>query len=485
MQQLLGFLPDADPTQAGVITSCTNFIPYEQGMKGAPVGSTPSGVPALAAACIGATVVTKLDDTRRIFSGTTTKLYELSAGSWSDVSGAVYTGGTDTRWCFTQFGNATLAANKADYIQRSNGSGSFSTVATAPKARIIFNVGTFVMALNTSDGTYGDQSDRWWCCATNDDTSWTPSTATMATTGRLVSAPGQLTAGARLGDYAIAYKEKAVYLGQFVGAPSVWDWQLVPGGEAGCVGQEALCDIGGAHFFVGMDNLWLFDGSRPVPIGTNTVRQWFFNNSDPSNRFRTKCIFDRQNNVVWTFFPSVGSTVCDQALVYHVATKQWGAATVTVEAVLNYISAGVTIDSLSGISSTIDGLSSYSFDSQFWLTGGRSMSYFDTSHQMKSLTGPSTTSGFTTGDVGDDEYTSLLTKIRLRFAPSYKPSSANVTGYTKMGEGDSLTLAATSSMNDSKFDLLQSGRFHRAAFSFTGDVRVLAMDAVLVQMGNA
>ena len=84
MDKLLGFVPDAEPTTPGILTSVTNMIPWEQGMRGAPRGATPSGVPALAAECRGAAVVTKLDDTRRIFAGTATKLYELSAGAWVD-----------------------------------------------------------------------------------------------------------------------------------------------------------------------------------------------------------------------------------------------------------------------------------------------------------------------------------------------------------------------------------------------------------------
>ena len=35
MDKLLGFTPDMDPCVPGVITSCTNLIPYEQGMRGA------------------------------------------------------------------------------------------------------------------------------------------------------------------------------------------------------------------------------------------------------------------------------------------------------------------------------------------------------------------------------------------------------------------------------------------------------------------
>ena len=217
MQKLLGFLPDAAPVTPGIITSCDNLIPYRNGMKAAPTGQTPADVPALGAACLGAAVVTKLDDSRRIFGGVTDKIYELVAGVWTDRAGSAYSATADNRWTFAQFGDATLAANLGDYIQRST-TGAFATIATAPKARIVFNVGSFVMALNTIDATYGTSPDRWWCCASFDDTSWTPSLSTLATTGRLVSNPGKITAGGRLGEYAVAYKDHAIYLGQFVGA---------------------------------------------------------------------------------------------------------------------------------------------------------------------------------------------------------------------------------------------------------------------------
>lgn len=484
MDKLLGFLPDAEPTLPGVITSCVNFIPDQTGMRGAPSASTPGSTPALAAACQGAAIVTKLDDTRRVIAGTQTKLYELSAGSWADVSTGSYTGGADSRWSLTQFGNSTLAANLADTIQRSTGSG-FAPIAYALKAKIIFSVGAFVMALNTSDVTYGTSQNRWWCCASFDDSLWTPSVSTLATTGQLVSAPGQITAGGRLGEFAIAYKEKAIYIGQFVGAPGVWDWLQAPGGEAGCIGQDAWCDVGGAHFVVGMDSFWIFDGSRPIPIGVGEVRDWFYTNSNPAYRSKIQCVYDKQNNVVYIFYPSTASLTLDQVLVYHVGSKRWGCITQPMEAALNYISAGVTIDGLASYAATIDGLASYSFDSQFWLSGGRSMSIFNTSHQLQALTGVSVSSGFTTGDAGDDDTVSLLSKIRLRFLPGYKPTSATAQVYSKMEEGDGLTAGATSTMSDGKFDVLQSARFHRAAFTFTGDVRCVALGAVLIPEGDS
>jgi hypothetical protein len=480
VDKLIGFAPDADPTIPGALTSVTNLIPWEQGMRGAPTGSTPSGVPALAAECRGAAVVTKLDDSRRVFAGTSTKLYELSGGAWVD-SGGAYTGGADARWSIAQFGNATLASNTTDTIQRSSGAG-FTDIAGAPKAKVIFSVGTQIMALNTNDGSV--KPDGWHCCATYDETDWAESLTTLCASGRVVSQPGAFTAGGRLGEYAVGYKEKSIFIGQFVGAPSVWDWAQVPGGDAGCIGQDAWADIGGAHFIVGQDSFWLFDGSRPVPVGDELLRRWFYNNSSPNYRYKTQCVCDRQNNVVWVFYCSAASSVPDKALVYHMKTKIWGAVDISVEATLNYVSAGTTIDGLTALSSTIDGLASFSFDSQYWLVGGRSLAAFNNSHQLQSITGPSATSSMTTGDTGDDDVVSLLSAIRLRFAPGYKPQSATTQTYTKMELGESLTPASTSSMNDGRFDVLDSSRWHRVSFNFTGDHRILAVGYTLKAEGT-
>lgn len=485
MTPVLGFSPDIEAPTPGVLMDCSQFIPYQSGMESAPSVQTPSDVPALAAACSGAAVVTLLDGTRRILAGTTTKLYEVTAGSWADESrtvGGAYTGGSDSRWSFAQFGNSTVAANRADAMQRSTGSGiAFADIATAPKAEIVFSVGAFVMALNVDDGA--DKPDGWHCCAAYDETDWTASVTTQATKGRLVATPGELTAGLRLGDYAIAYKSQSIYMGQYVGSPVVWDWILVPGGGAGCVGKEAVCDIDGAHFFVGEDNFWLFDGTRPVPVGDSQIRQWFSDNSDPANLYKTKCVYDRQQNRVWIFYPSAGSSTCDSALVYHLKSKQFGRANRTVEAVLSYVGSGITYDTLSSAGATYDALPDVSYDSQYWLTGGRAMSIFNSSHQLQTLTGAGEDCTFTTGDVGDDDAVSLLKQVRVRFSAGYGPTTASLTTYHKMSSGDSLTLGTTTSINDGKFDVLKAARWHRGVFSMTGTVRVTGMNAMLEDAG--
>jgi hypothetical protein len=483
MTPIIGFAPDADPVTDGVLTDCQNLIPFEAGFVGAP-----SPVAVLAAAldsdCRGAVVATKLDGSRRVFAGTQSKLYELSGSAWVDrsVGGATYTGSSESRWSFCQFGDTTIASNLTDAMQSST-AGAFNTITGAPKAKIVVSASNnFVIAFNTNDATYGQSPDRWWCCAQNDQTNWAPNVSTAATTGRLVAVEGAIQAALGLGDYVIAYKQRGIFRGVYAGGSIVWQWNLVPGGEAGAVGPEAVCDIGGAHFAVGNDNFWLFDGTRPIPVGVGVVRQWFFNNSSPTYRYRTKVSYDRQKSLVTITYPSLNSSgPCDSRLVFHVSTKHWGRADAIVQAPLNFIAPGVTINSLDSVASTINALPSIPLDAQYWISGGQVACYFDASNRLVSTTGACLTSSITTGDVGDDEQVTMVDKMRPRWMQS--PATASATGYTKMNKGDGLTTGPTSAINDGKFDLRQSARWHRFRIDMTGDHKLTAFAVKPVPVG--
>jgi hypothetical protein len=484
VDKLLGFAPDVDPTTPGILTDCNHVIPYEAGMMGAPMGVAPAGVAALAAECRGAAVMQALDDTRRMFAGTTTKLYELTGTTWTDRSAGTYTGGADTRWSFAQFGNTSLASNYADAMQSST-SGAFAAIAAAPKAKIIVSAANnFVLAFNTNDGTYGVSPDRWWCCAQNDQTTWTPSVSTGATTGRIIAMPGSITAGLPLGDYVIAYKLRGIFLGAFVGSQSgTWQWTLVPGSaQCGAVGPEAVCDIGGAHFIVGDDDFWLFDGTRPVSLGAE-VRLWFKTNSSQAYRYRTKATFDRGRNMVWINFAGQDSTgSCDRTLVWHCATKRWGVTNRVAEAVLNYVAPGTTIDGLNAYGATIDALPPIPFDSAYWTGGGRVFAYFNAAHQLLTATGACVDSTYTTGDYGADEIVTDVDTFRVRFINA--PSASQVQGAYRNDAAGPLSTGPTEQRYNARYDVRQAGNWHRFVVSMTGDHRETGHGPVLLPAGE-
>lgn len=482
MNPIEGFAPDADPTTKGVLTACSNLIPFESGFKASP-SPVAVAVASLAAACRGAVVATKLAGTRRIFAGTQQRLYELAGATWVDRSKAgAYTGSTESRWSFCQFGDTTIASNLTDPMQSST-AGAFADVPTAPKAKIVVSASNnFVLAFNTNDGTFGVSPDRWWNCAQSNQTNWTPAQG-GPTTGRLVAIEGPIQAALPLGDYVIAYKARGFFLGSFVGGDAQWQWTLVPGGDAGAVGQDAVCDIGGAHFFVSDGDFWLFDGTRPVSIGEGIVRRWFLDNSNPVYRFMTQCSFDKPNGLVRVNFPSKTSTgVLDRTLVYHVKRQRWGVANQVVQAPLNYITPGVTIDGMDTIASTIDALPNVPVDSQFWMGGGQVPAYFNNVGQLVALSGVAGTSSLTTGDLGDDDAVTMIDRFRVRFSKS--PATAAATGLIKMNEGDDLTEASASEINDGKFDLRQSARFHRIRVDMTGDMQATAFDVKAIPVGE-
>lgn len=465
MQPIIGFAPDMPPSTPGVITDCSNIIPTNNGFASSP--SLAAQMPALDSACLGAAVTTDTGGTRRLYAGTQTRLYQQVAGAWSLIGRAgAYTGGVEDVWTFAQFGNATVAANNADVLQASVSGGSFADIAGSPAAKVVMASADFVLAFNTNEATFGDQGDRWWCSAFRDHTSWAPSVTTQATSGRLIGDGGDILAACRMGAQVVAYKARSMFVGSYVGAPVVWQWDKVPG-DVGCVGPRAVCDLGGPQFFVGQDNLWLFDGTRPVPMGVGVVRDWFYGTMDDSFRHKTICAYDQVQARVWIFFASVyGGGTLDKALVYHVSRQAWGVVDIVTEAALNYATAGVTMDAITG---TFDSMPSVPYDSGFWEGGARSLAVFDSAHVMSSLGSASGTSTFTTGDIGDDDAAMLVRHVRLRY--STLPISASVQGYTRAVSSDGLAAAgASATLSDGKFDCRQSGRWHRFAFTFSGNV---------------
>lgn len=481
MIPLAGFLPDVDPATPGAITSAYNVVPFASGMKGAPSLAAITDAPALAAACLGGVVAAKLDGTRRIFAGTASTLYELNTGTiaWDDVSrGGAYSLVTGDRWKFVQFGDSTIATNKSTTLQRSNGSGAFADISGAPKAKCIVAASDFVVAFNTDDGTYGNSYDRWWCCGLRDETTWTPSLSTQANTGRLVSVPGEITAALEFGSQIVAYKERGMYLGTYVGTPEVWQWTRIPG-DVGCVGPDAVCDIGSTHIFVGRSDIFAFDGTRPISIAENQVRQWFFNNVSQVYLQNTQVVHDKQNGTIWIFYPSTSSAGSpNAALVYHIGTKRWGVATLSIETALNYVSSGATIDGMGG---TIDEIE-IPYDSQYWLAGGRMLAVFDTSHQPSALSGVAGTSQMMLWDIGDDQKVGRLKRVRIAYQSD--PSSSTITGYYKMARGMTLSNGGSGIYSAGKYDLRQTGRFHRVMIQNEGDWSTAEADFDIDFSGN-
>jgi len=474
-----GLQPDEDTTKPGLFTSCSAVVPTLRGFKGAPAPRT-AGLDALAAACKGAVVVELLDKSHRTFAGTITNIYENASGTtWTDrtrASGGAYGLATDVRWRFTQFGNVTLAAAKSDILQFSS-SGAFANVgATTPKFGVIETVGQFVFGGDTSDqGSLidgQDYGDRVWCCAKGDYTDWTPNADTECFSLRLTSTPGKVVGLRRFGDRIVAYKAQAMFLGLYQGGANTWDFQEIPG-RIGAASHESIVDVGTPdnprHIFMGYDDFYSFDGSRPVPIGLNRIKVSVFSELVKSRAEQCLALHDRINGLIYFYYPVSDTINPEKCVVYNYRSNNWGRDDRTVEAAFDYIAAGLTYDNLGSSYSTYADLPTLSYDGAFYISSFPNPAVFDTTHTVYTLDGTSASSQIVTGDYGDDQNMVFLSRVRARFFS--QPATASMTNYYKQHLGDSLTTGATTTMTSSsnKFDLTREARWHRFQFDLTGD----------------
>jgi hypothetical protein len=463
--ELLGYAPDADQNIVGVLTNCSGVVPSFKGMKGAP---TPADTPMtpLGATCMGAALLTKLDATNRLIAGTAQKLYEAGNSTWSDVSrAATYTTAVTGRWRFAQQGNVSFAANGADTIQASVSTGAFSCVAGAPIASIVESVGKFVFALNTSANAHGIQ----WS-ALGDYTSWSASVATQAGADTLTTTEGPITAGRRFGSTIIVYKKTSMYIGVNVGPPNIWQFEPIPG-NAGALSQEVVVNIGTPenpkHIVMGADDFYVYDGSKPIPIGTNKIKNAVFGELLQSRYYASLALHDSKNSLVYFYYPTNDSVIPNKCVVYNYRKDRWGVDDRQVEAATEYVSAAVTYDGLGALYATYADFPALGYDSAFLGSTTARPAVFDTTHEVKTLTGPAATTSFTTGDYGDDSQFNTLTRIRPRFLTA--PTTARLTNYYKNNMGDSLTTDTTTDLSSGKFDVLRDARWHRLQMEFTGD----------------
>ena len=490
MINFLGYAPDLDNTTPGVITDCSFLIPSARGYKPAASPSS-AGLPALPGtlpACRGSTLVRKTDDTTRLFAGTVNRLVESGSATWTP-RGSSYALGTNERWRFAQFGDRSLAAVKSHILQSITTASEFSQVtSTAPKGAIVEVVNNFVMLFNVNDqGAIFDSLDRpdgWWCGPKGNDGTgnWVPSVTTEAATGTLRSTPGPLTAGRRFGHQIVAYKLRSMYLGSYVGAGPIWDWQLIPG-EAGAMSQEVVISVGTPedpkHVFMGFDNFYMFAGGRAVPIGNITpqgfmspVRDTVFDELDTSVYYACQALHDARKALVYFYYPTNADGLnTNKCVVYNYRTNRWGRDDRSIEAVVEYIAAGLSYGDLGASYSTYADFPNLSYDTAFVSQDSPQPGIFDTTHTLKTLSGTPTNSSITTGDYGDPQRFTDLVRVIPQFLTA--PTSATLTHYTRDVLSGMLVQRSYVALSNGRFDVLAAGRWHRGKFDMVGNHEIV------------
>jgi hypothetical protein len=466
------YSPDTDPTVPGTLTDVSSLVPSLKGYKGAPSGVSGT-LPALADTAQGAATLLKLNNTSRFIAGTGTKLYEAASTVWTDVSRAAPYGlAGDARWSFAQFGDTSLAANKADLLQFSN-SGAFADVPLSPQAAIVETVNNFVFLGNTSEAIYGDSPDRVIWGALGSYTDFVASITTQAGTVRITSRPGKITALKRFGNALIVYKSTSMFIATYQGAPNLWDFQDIPG-EIGTPCNNTVVNVGTPedprHLFMGTDDFYQFDGARPIPIGS-PLKETVFNDVNQTYIDASYVLHDRLNSRVYFYYPAGGSTVPNKCVVYHYKANRWGRDDQTIECASEYITPALTYGDLGSLYSLYGDLPDVSYASAIFASNSPAPAIFGTDHVLYTLNGASEQSSLTTGDYGNETTFMLLRRVKPQFITA--PTTATMTNYYRDSLGAPLTTDTITNLDSRyRFDVLRSARWHRVTMVFNGDVEL-------------
>lgn len=476
---LTGFAPDLDPTTPGVVTDCDGIVPTQLGLAAAN-SLVNAGLPPLPdGPANNAVVAALLDGTSRVLVATMTHIYEAAGLNWVDRSRAGnYSGGFRTR--FTVFGNNVLSTNRSEVIGQAVPGSGFTDITGAPQAEIIVTAAGFVMALDVSHADYGSAPDGWHCSALRDQSDWTAAAATQSAYGRLLDAPGDIRAGAALGSDVVAYKHSSMFLGRYVGPPVVWAWTRVAG-DIGTFGNECVITIGSRHFFIGNDDIYVFDGTVPTPIGA-PVKSWFFRDLNDKFAHLIQGVADLPRDLVYWHYPSMASVngELDACLSYNIKTGKWGRQRTAeaygggVQAAVQYTAEMVTYDGLGSLYDSYEDLPNMPFDSPFLLSE-KLLPGIITGNGLYAVVGTPGPSWLVTGDFGDLTNWSFLSRI----VPSYRrdPATATLTNFHRDSMGADPVQDVTVPMMRKRFDLRRSARWHRVRLDHTGAVTINGLQA--------
>lgn len=478
MEQILGFAPDAPWGTLGALRDCSAMIPYANGLvQSQPWSTTSDALPSttLYAGMFGGYII----------AASNAKLYRYTGPNWTDISRVAAYGTTHSS--IVEFGSQVLACNGSggDVIQSTTNplSVNFADQATAPKAGLLLSTvssgGGFVIAFDTYDAGFGTSPDRWWCCAVNDATSWTPSVATQATSGRLLGGTGAIIAAANLsGDTVVCFKQDTMFVGRYVGPPAVWQWQELPG--YGCIWKNSLCTFSGKLFFASQNGLFIYDGNTIQPVGVGSIFEWWRNSvsaRNPTYRYLTFCQYDKYRNQIRLSYGS--SAYVDKCLC--ISLDKFNCGFDTHPGANGRIACPVYY----AVSGSSDLLYAIADDLKLYTQG----TVFSSGTQASSVT---------SGYIGDDNFVSRLNEFRLRYekkpktsvtaasciAYSYPEAGGAETSYSSVDSSDSPTSATN------RFNVRASGRWFSAKFSFaaasgtTEYAKLIGIEANLTKAGR-
>jgi hypothetical protein len=118
----------------------------------------------------------------------------------------------------------------------------------------------------------------------------------------------------------VVWSDSAIYSMQYVGAPAIWQSQLL-GDNISIQSQNAAATASGLVFWMGVDKFYKYDGR--VQTLRCDLRQYIFSDINTAQAAQVFAGTSEGFNEIWWFYCSASSTAVDRYVVYNYSEDIW------------------------------------------------------------------------------------------------------------------------------------------------------------------
>ena len=148
---------------------------------------------------------------------------------------------------------------------------------------------------------------------------WTPAATNQAGSIRF-SHGSKLVTCLQTRQEIVVWSDSAIYSMQYVGAPAIWQSQLL-GDNISIQSQNAAATASGMVFWMGVDKFYKYDGR--VQTLRCDLRQYIFSDINTAQAAQVFAGTSEGFNEVWWFYCTADSTAINRYVVYNYAEDIW------------------------------------------------------------------------------------------------------------------------------------------------------------------
>lgn len=337
----------------GVVTYTNTFAAGDPVVFAAGSGTLPAEIVAGTVYYVHATGLSGSSFSVSATSGGTR--INTSGGSGTVKITAYYSAlSSNAQWQFAQFGNLVFATQANEVLQVYNLSSSSQFAdnsGSPPQAAYISVVGRFLVLSGLLSTPY-----RVHWSGLNDTTNWTSG---VGSSDYQDFPDGGIVRGVAGGEFGLVFQDQSIRRMSYIpGSAIIFQIERITQ-DLGLFAPYSIVRAGPmVYFYAGQGFYKIAPGGYPEQIGRERIDRTFFTDLDSANlQLFIGASDPRSSRVFWAYKSGAGATgLYDKLLGYDAALDRFFPLTASGEYLTGISQAGITLENLDTISSSIDAL---------------------------------------------------------------------------------------------------------------------------------